>query len=499
MISKRSIKILTLILIFILLTNFIYDTYFSTVNAEAITMTSGLAIFLKALYAMGITALGGHAVKELTEESIELYREWQEFMNRQQPDKKLPDDWEKRAWKGIVGVLAFNEFKKVIDSVKEFISEKGGREGNNNYIPGGIDYTDNYIVEKTIQLTTQPERIYNSIKIYYRRNLIEIPYYTIRYGGTNQISFGNFPGGKYYEEYVFINGHPVDLYYNFNTNYGDATSVKLRIEISDKINFSIIEPHKGQSFYTSNISNLLTNDYEDIKIINYYIDENTYYLTNDENDIRYVYPDIESIIKDKIVEVTRPDGTKYKIYTGTLDDLYNEWSQNINSRNIFTDKPSKLTETEEGVIIGDNKDELPYPDINPEPIEDTPQYQGKVVGLLQSIINWLKNIADIITEIPKKLFEIPEDIELDTSKLRLNDFQKKFPFSIPWDIKRAIEVLAQPPSQPDLEINIDTEYLKVNHTLDISLIDKPLRFARYVASIFFILYLANKTRDLIKW
>lgn len=445
-------KVISLILLFIIL----FNSFFSQkVHAEAITMTSGLAIFLKALYALGITALGGHAVKELTEESIELYREWQKFINEQPPEKKLPDDWEKNAWRALVGALGINEFKKVVDSVKEFISEKGGREGNNNYIPGGIDYIDTHIVEKTIPLTTGPERVYNSIKIYYNKNLIEIPYYTIRYSGTNQISFGNFPGGKYYEEYVFINGHPVTLYYNFNTNYGDATSVKVRIEISDRVEFSIIEPNKGQNFYTSNISHLLTNDNEDVKIINYYIDENTYYVTNNEDDIKYVYPDFRSLT-NKLVKVINPDGTSYYIYRGSLEELFEEWEKNINPENIFTDKMPNIRENEEVIIIE---------------IEDETE-----------------------TGNDDNAFDIPdEDISIDWSPLQNITLKDKFPFSLPWDLKRIFELFSAEREAPVWRLPIKEHEV----IIDFNTFEELARITRIFNIIIFVVILIILTRKFV--
>ena len=146
-----------------------------------------------------------------------------------------------------------------------------------------------------------------------------------------------------------------------------------------------------------------------------------------------------------------------------------------------------------------NAGEVPYPDIEFTPIEDVPAFQGENIGLLKSIVNWVSLIGNELLGLPVKLFSAPSDLSLDFSKLKLTDFKNKFPFSIPWDIARCITVFAKSPTAPDLNIDIDTEYLQIQHSIDVSRIDFPLRFARYAASVFFIMYLAGKTRDVIKW
>jgi len=203
-----------------------------------------------------------------------------------------------------------------------------------------------------------------------------------------------------------------------------------------------------------------------------------------------------------IETIITPDGQEKVIYPGDFEDLVDEI---VNSttfddvKNIIPgSNPYIVTETQQGLNINTGV-ESPYPDVNTEPIEDTAAYQGTTIGLLQSIINWLSLIRNDISSLPEKLFEVPQDLSLNFDNLKLNGFQDRFPFSIPWDIASAIGVFSSSPTEPDLTIDIDTNYFTLNHEIDISSITLPLRFARYVASVFFVLYLANKTRDLIKW
>ena len=59
---------------------------------------------------------------------------------------------------------------------------------------------------------------------------------------------------------------------------------------------------------------------------------------------------------------------------------------------------------------------------------------------------------------PDKLFEVPPDLSLNFDNLKLNGFQDRFPFSIPWDIAAAIGVFSSSPTEPDLTIDMDTNY-----------------------------------------
>ena len=211
-------------------------------------------------------------------------------------------------------------------------------------------------------------------------------------------------------------------------------------------------------------------------------------------------PDISNL--PGIETITTSDGQEKVIYPGNFEDLVNDIVNNITFEDIKNIIPGTnsyiITETQEGLNINTGQ-ESPFPDVNTDPIEDSSIFQGTTIGLLQSIINWLNLIRNDILNFFNKLFEVPSDLNLDLSNLKLNGFQERFPFSIPWDIAAAISVFSSSPSEPDLTIDMDTNYFTINHEIDISSISLPLRFARYAASVFFILYLANKTRDLIKW
>lgn len=116
-------------------------------------------------------------------------------------------------------------------------------------------------------------------------------------------------------------------------------------------------------------------------------------------------------------------------------------------------------------------------------------------GLVSGIKNILSSILSFLTSI----FEFPDDVDIDFEVLSVSNIKNKFPFSIPFDFYNVIKAFSFEPIPPDFAININTTYLKLNHTIDLSLINFVVGFFRYVACLFFIYILISKTRDFIKW
>lgn len=203
---------------------------------------------------------------------------------------------------------------------------------------------------------------------------------------------------------------------------------------------------------------------------------------------------------EKVSQSISAAGGTMEVYNGTydqyLDDVVDNatWEdiQGVISGSVPT---TTLTETAEGLIIGEATAGIPYPNPDTTAPGEVLTGLGGIMGLLQGITNWIAQLWQLISGI----FAIPEGLALDFSSLRLVNFKDKFPFSIPWDIYRAVAVFAKSPETPDFSIDIETDYLNIDHSINLDPIDLPLRFARYVMTIFFIFFLASKTRDLIKW
>lgn len=203
---------------------------------------------------------------------------------------------------------------------------------------------------------------------------------------------------------------------------------------------------------------------------------------------------------EKVGQSISASGGTMEVYNGTYDQYLDDIVENATWEDIQgisagTVPTTTLTETSEGLIIGEATAGIPYPIPDTTAPGEVLTGLGGIMGLLQGITNWIAQLWNLITGI----FEIPEGLSLDFSSLRLEGFKDKFPFSIPWDIYRAIAVFAKTPETPEFTIDIETDYLNIDHTINLDPIDLPLRFARYVMSIFFIFFLASKTRDLIKW
>jgi len=203
---------------------------------------------------------------------------------------------------------------------------------------------------------------------------------------------------------------------------------------------------------------------------------------------------------EKVVQSISASGGTMEVYNGSYDQYLDDIVENATWEDIQgisagTVPTTTLTETSEGLIIGEATAGIPYPVPDTTAPGEVLTGLGGIMGLLQGITNWIAQLWQLISGI----FAIPEGLALDFSSLRLEGFKDKFPFSIPWDIYRAVAVFAKTPETPEFNIDIETDYLDINHSINLDPIDLPLRFARYVMSIFFIFFLASKTRDLIKW
>lgn len=477
-------RILIFIMIFTIIFNFIsYDNaYASTLSLGDIYGTelgSEMLAFLLASLAVGVTYKSLAEAEQLFKTS-ELIN-WDEILGSapdpppgggHNPNKKLITAL-------LLGVPGGAFLSSIFGDLISWFQGIGATEGENVYNSGyGVIRDMTYHAYTYVRIENNNSRwnLYISIN--------GSDYQSV-YGGTTYNS-NNLA--------EFISWEIVDF-----TNISQANKTcKVVFNAEVKMPNGNIESYEAQKSY-ANIT--FGNDNQQIPTapINYHVHNNSSVITNIQPTI-LPQPDIFKL--PGIETITTSDGQEKVIYPGDFEDLVDEIVNNTtfdDVKNIIPgSNPYIVTETQQGLNINTGV-ESPYPDINTDPIEDTATYQGITIGLLQSIINWLSLIRNDISSLPEKLFEVPQDLSLNFDNLKLNGFQDRFPFSIPWDIASAIGVFSSSPTEPDLTIDMDTNYFSLNHEIDISSIILPLRFARYVASVFFVLYLANKTRDLIKW
>lgn len=482
--NKKN-RIIILLLLFIYLLNF---TIQPKVNAEAIAISSGLVLFLKACYAAGITYLGGQAVSKVTEDSIELYREWQKFLDRQPPQNKPPTDWEKTVVGTMLGLQLGDSFKRLVDSVKDFFNDLGAKEGDNNTSNRTdiIIITNRFLFQNDSSISDSPSLKDSKLKIGFLINGqyfgITSSQYNMNYGWSNLNTSFSFNYDDILKEVIVSYSYSVD-----KKGYG---------VVSDSGTRTI--PYKDIPGYSDSYIP------EDYKVINYYYDNGTYQFTNNPDDIRPVYPNIANLPDGKTVKVTNPDGSTTTYYKGTFDDLFNDWIATQDPNNLFGDTPLNLTETEQGIKIDDNSDEMPYPNPEPQPEPDTGKGLGEIIALLKQILNWNKNIHDKIGQTPEEKptpepepqpdpMELPEKVELDFSPLQGLGITERFPFCLPWDLKRSIEKLISPGEPPLWEFEI----LKNKIVIDFSQFESLASISRGFFSIIFTISLVVITRRFI--
>ena len=141
---------------------------------------------------------------------------------------------------------------------------------------------------------------------------------------------------------------------------------------------------------------------------------------------------------------------------------------------------------------------------------------GLITGLLQSIWDAVKSlpaaiaaafsaaltaILDAVLAIPAaiaSIFDVSQ-FSLDFSGFKNLVIKDKFPFCIPWDFYNAIKIFAQSASDYQMNIDLETSYFEVHHTVDLSPFLFPIAFFRYASTVWFAIVLILRTRDLMKW
>lgn len=113
---------------------------------------------------------------------------------------------------------------------------------------------------------------------------------------------------------------------------------------------------------------------------------------------------------------------------------------------------------------------------------------GATAGLIGSIIELLKNF-----------FDSPSDFRLNLDGFKNLILPDRFPFSIPFDMVKAVKLFAAAAADFVFRIDLDTQYFSVHHTVDLTPYAVPIAFFRYACVFWFAWILISRTHDLIKW
>ena len=123
---------------------------------------------------------------------------------------------------------------------------------------------------------------------------------------------------------------------------------------------------------------------------------------------------------------------------------------------------------------------------------------GAITGTLSDLLTGIKTGIDSIATTLGNFFDVSQ-FELDFSPFQIG-LTKIFPFCIPFDFYSGIKIFAQQAASDfSFDIKLDTDYFKIDHSVDLSNFKIPFAFFRFVAVFWFSYILISRTRDFMKW
>lgn len=118
---------------------------------------------------------------------------------------------------------------------------------------------------------------------------------------------------------------------------------------------------------------------------------------------------------------------------------------------------------------------------------------GTIADLLTAIQSGISSIADTLA----RFFDV-SNFSLDFSPFQIG-LTKVFPFCIPFDLYNGVKLFAVQSSDFSFDIKLDTDFFKIDHTVDLAPFKLPIMFFRYIVVFWFSWILISRTRDLMKW
>lgn len=492
-------RFILFLLTFFMIFNFIFEY---KAHAEAIALSAGLVLFLKACAAAGVTYIAAKEVSRVTEDSIKLYNEWQKFIKNKPPNDKPPVDWEKTAFLTLLGLQMSDTFMKLVDSVKDFFKELGAKEGENNSSTTVHDDPKNKYGSYYVYNVTNGSVVYPSFikkrEYYDNNNYREVYNLSFEFKKVSEGYRGYSVVRKTYYRHFDKNGKFIsenvatsssNSFYSDNFGFSGTTYAISMNPVSSHNDGTYVFRILDSSGDVPNYSKPTT--------FNYYFEDNSYQFTGNPDDIKQVYPNLNNLPEGKLLTVTNSDGKVSTYYKGSIDDLFNDWQKSQSAGNIFGSKPVNAVQTGDVIKIEDNSDSLPYPEIPTEPQTDTPTALGQIITLLKQLVNWSSNIFNKIpepqTEPEPNPLELPQKVELDFSPLQGLLVTDKFPFCLPWDLKRCVEKLISPGSPPRWEVEMVTE----KFIIDFSQFETLAAISRSFFALIYVVALVVITRRFI--
>lgn len=113
------------------------------------------------------------------------------------------------------------------------------------------------------------------------------------------------------------------------------------------------------------------------------------------------------------------------------------------------------------------------------------------------IIGTIASTLSGILEAIKGFFDVSRfDLNFESLKVGLTGV---FPFCIPFDFFNAVKMFSSDASSFVFDINLETDYFTIDHTVDLTPFRLPILFFRYVVVFWFGFILISRTKDFMKW
>lgn len=485
-------RVLLFILIFVLFFNFV-NSYESYASATAVIGSVELLEFLLLCASVGI---GFKALDEAQAMLEEFNRSQFKFLD-EEPNRPpgMPDPRAKKVILTLLGVNLGLKIKDLVDNIKGFFESIGAKKGDNAYSnisfydePNSGDgfYYETFKLSGVNVFRTKRHVVIIEV-IPTKKNLSKILVYINEKGPLNR---GNFLWRTDVSNGYIRN---LSLYDSQrSTRWGTESALYVSFDYDIDIpGYSATFNHEYRGVPTGTIIDDSVDDAINRNSLHYTVSPDSYIFGGS---IDEKSPNIAKIPSDKVSSVMTPDGKIKNIYDGSIDDFIQDIAENTTLDDFYSDSKQKIDIDTEGKIVFDIDTEVPYPDIQETP-EEVSIGLGKIIALLQRIVNWLSRIFNTMAN----FFVVPDDLDLDFSSFKGADLREKFPWCIPFDLKDSFSSFAQQAKNPSFDIDLDTEYFSIHHTIDYSFMTFFIGFFRYACIVFFSVFLMSKTRDLIKW
>lgn len=387
-------KLFIFLLVFLIFFNFIIEPKKIQAAATSIASEYGskFLMFLYGSLAIGVSFDGPSEAQAAFDKWLLDESNW----DPPAPDPGMPPNNPNDAWRSIAsGIIAANLLKSgvqnLLGNLRDFWNSLGAKEGENTVYPdymSGVINGYSYKVSIVDNMTKSVKLLFNINGLetlwsignnYYVRNVSNFSVFDI-YPGTNSLGQSGVIVKFGYQYDGYENGKYVDgTGFYANTQLFFYSGPIPIPESSDPIRFNV-RPY----------SPVITNDP----------------ITDIPQP--HINPNVE---RDKISPIITPDGKEKGLYPGTIGDFADDWINNTTWEDYQNDvarrsPPYTLNETQSGTEIEIGTIiPTPFPNPDSSPIEDTSEFQGKNIGLLQSIINWLKLLLENIVSLPTKIVE----------------------------------------------------------------------------------------------